>query len=141
MPVRGFRNSQKCVDNGNLNLTVMRQMISTTTTLGTEVLSIANAQGFGSSEEDLTRHKLFRQTEKKSLKITRIPVSIDDAFVVSSLPLGTFHPGSLAKSAGISSKLVHLASSSWREDALDKIRNIVDHIPAKANRNPFSCNL
>jgi hypothetical protein len=104
--------------------------------LGTNVSSIANSAGFGSSERDLTEHKLFRVGNASPIEMIELPVAEDSAFAVCSLPLGTFKPAAVVKKVLTGATELHLVSSTWRQEALDKIARIGSFLPKSAVVTP-----
>ncbi len=98
--------------------------------LGVPVHTVAHASGHGSSEHDLTVHKLFRSTISAKLRVARIPVGTENAFAACSLPLGTLALNIPRPSAPSGASHLGLSSSDWKLDALDKIYNINAYLPA-----------
>lgn len=98
--------------------------------LGVPVHTVRLPTNFGSSEQDLTSHKLFRAGEQITAEFASINVGFDNAIAACSLPLGTFSSVAPPVVANLASLNVRLATATWEAEALDKISKINDHLPA-----------
>lgn len=92
--------------------------------LGVDVLSLAQSTGAGSTENDVEEHRIFVGSGSRSAPFVFVPVREENAYAVSSLPLGHLEPPSPAVVATTAHSKVRLASGGWQNDALEKIGKI-----------------
>ncbi len=105
--------------------------------LGVPVYTISRTTGHGSSETDLTQHKIFQSEDAPfTMEVACLPVNSENCFAVCSLPLGTFAPSvPLTIATGKASHL-GLALGGWKADALDKLTKINDYLPTLRSTVP-----
>lgn len=102
--------------------------------LGTDVLSLAQSSGVGSTETDLDERRIFATNRQKSARFVFVPVQEENAYACSSLPLGSLQPEKIAAAMTAAHSKVKLASSGWQSDALEKISKINSHLPELTNK-------
>ena len=106
--------------------------------LGVDVLAIPRVNGKGSDESDLDFRRFYRQKDKTSKEaFYELEVSDQNAFVVSSLPLGRCNLSS-HHVASISTKRseIRLTTKTWKSEVLDKIKDINKYLPASSTTVP-----
>lgn len=98
--------------------------------LGVPVYKVSHPSGFGSSEADLAVHKIYQDgTAANPLLMASLPVLTENAFLASSLPLGTFAPPVPTTSASSKTGHLHLAVGGWKADAIDKLHRLNSYLP------------
>jgi hypothetical protein len=103
--------------------------------LGTPVQSVEQGPGYGSDERALGKHPLFATGVQRQGAFVRISIRQQNAYPVSSLPLGTRPPIAVPAIRLPGQQSVELDRNRWKVELLERLFNLDRYVILQGNNN------